>query len=767
MSKCSIVRKIAVICSVAALTSVLAAVPSNGVEQLQDQDVYAEISDTEIVLGNSFIERRWRPDRLQTTRFYDKRTEVVLAEPTADFALQLDGVEITSNLMAIEDAEAQIIERGGIGIVFTLIFPGVRVTRRVEAYPGIAGFRSLTALEPTATLVLSGYDLERVAVGNSAAPTTHSFRAGADWRFDDGWNPVGVGDPRKGDWRLTKRLAPGTPVGETGQWISMGLPSGRSAFMVIERRDYASSILKYDGEVASAGVDFSRDIVYFGPFEENVHADNPTTAPTRHRTILPLQRLDLESVFLGFGTGPDDEPWQHFRYLPEHRLAPYKKAVTFNTNNIDSNRISTGAKDDVDFTTFKEQLLPAARDIGVETFILDDGWQARSGDWCPDSPACPEPRWDGSADSKFKPRFPDSTFSAVGEQLRGDPSTTDDDISLGLWWTPMEFHPSSDAFRRSPGWACHPVGDGTAAINLAQPNSSSNEAGIGVWNPLALGTHPDTGSLTRLTDYIQQRIERAIDIYGARYFKFDFLVWIDCLGIDQADMYQYHDAFVAMVDRLQALHPEVTFQIDETNDYRMFPFESVARGPSWFQNGSPPASQLLHNLWVLNPYIPGFSIGQHTLGNAIERASLGIDYLMAVGLGSHVTFWSDISKLSAVERAQVRRWTDFYKANRDLIATFTYPLLDDPLAGGWTALQPWNPDRGDGFLLAYRQGAANETHVIPLRAIAGGAYELTEIDPATGTSISVGTFDADSLRSGVSTTILMPYGFKIIRIARV
>lgn len=128
----------------------------------------------------------------------------------------------------------------------------------------------------------------------------------------------------------------------------------------------------------------------------------------------------------------------------------------------------------------------------------------------------------------------------------------------------MEFHPSSDAFRRSPGWACHPVGDGTAAVNLAQPNSSSNEAGIGVWNPMALGTHPDTGSLTRLIDYIQQRIERAIDVYGARYFKFDFLVWIDCLGIDQADMYQYHDAFVAMVDRLQALHPEVTFQIDET-----------------------------------------------------------------------------------------------------------------------------------------------------------------------------------------------------------
>ena len=42
-----------------------------------------------------------------------------------------------------------------------------------------------------------------------------------------------------------------------------------------------------------------------------------------------------------------------------------------------------------------------------------------------------------------------------------------------------------------------------------------------------------------------------------------------------------------MLDRLQAKYPDVTFQIDETNDYRLFPFESVTRGPSWFQNGSP------------------------------------------------------------------------------------------------------------------------------------------------------------------------------------
>ena len=58
---------------------------------------------------------------------------------------------------------------------------------------------------------------------------------------------------------------------------------------------------------------------------------------------------------------------------------------------------------------------------------------------------------------------------------------------------------------------------------------------------------------------------------------------------------------MAMLDRLQRDHPGVTFQIDETNDYRLFPFESVSRAPSWFQNGSPAPDHLLHNLWNLSP----------------------------------------------------------------------------------------------------------------------------------------------------------------------
>ena len=85
--------------------------------------------------------------------------------------------------------------------------------------------------------------------------------------------------------------------------------------------------------------------------------------------------------------------------------------------------------------------------------------------------------------------------------------------------------------------------------------------------------------------HVEARLTDAIENWGVRYFKWDFMAWLDCAG--QGDIYTFREALLAMLDRLQAKYPDVTFQIDETNDYRLFPYESVARGPSWFQNGSP------------------------------------------------------------------------------------------------------------------------------------------------------------------------------------
>ena len=707
--------------------------------------VYARVGATAIELGNPLVVRRWTTSAFRTAELTDRRGGGRLwSAGSPDFSLTLDGLGLDSTAFSVGSAGVTNLPRGGLRVTMRLSpplgLPGLSVTRIAETYPGVAGFRTQIAIDSSAPVALSRARLDEVMPAAAVTPTLHSFRAGGDWREPD-WPgpPFAIGDPHPGDWRDTHSAAAGQPLEGPGEWLSLA-DGDRTAFMVMERNDLPSSRGDYDGHSGAAVVDFSRDVLSLGPFEEQIHLENPGPGPGRTRVIRPGEPLALPPVFVGFGRNDGDEPWQFHKYLTQDRLLPYEHSVTFNSNGVDDNRISTGAKDDMDFAAV-QQIAPIARRMGVDTFILDDGWQARSGDWQPDSPDFPEPRWDGTPDSKFRPRFPDSEFHAVRDAIAP--------MKLGLWMSPTFFNPSSQTFAQHPEWECRPIGDGLVAQNEADPGSGSNEAGLGPWGPAAL-------------PHVEGRIRDAITNWGVRYFKFDFLVWLDCLeGPDGArDFYEFHDAFLAMLDRLRAAYPDVTFQIDETNDYRLFPFESVTRGPTWFQNGGPSVDRMLHNLWDLSPYIPAFALGQNALADQ-DFARYPVDTLIAAALLSHITFFSDLRRLpdSVIDRVGV--WTAFYKQYRDLFGGVVYPLLGDPLERGWTALQSWDPERGAGALLAFRQGAADSEHRIALENVpAGRRFELR-----SGPDGAVlGTFTSDQLRTGLDVSIPEAEGARVLLI---
>jgi alpha-galactosidase len=322
-------------------------------------------------------------------------------------------------------------------------------------------------------------------------------------------------------------------------------------------------------------------------------------------------------------------------------------------------------------------------------------------------------------------------------------------MRLGLWMSPMSFHPDSNAYRTHPEWACALVGHGTALESKLEPDSGSNEAGIGVWGPDAI-------------PHVESRIRDAIDNWGVTYFKFDFLVFLDCVG--QGDFYDYKERFVAMLDRLRHDHPDVVFQIDETNDYRLFPFESVSRGPTWFQNGTPSTDRLLHNIWNLSPWVPAYSLGQHFLGGR-QWERQPVSTLMAAALPSHLTFSSDLRELPDDVVSQAAPWIAFYKEHRELFGGVTYPLLDDPLQKGWTALQAWDPDAARGALLAFRQDSGESTRRIALKNVPPGrSFDLLRapggerVRTVTSAELSAGLDISISQGGGAEVLGIVPSG---------
>ena len=685
----------------AVLTALALAPAASGAQQ---DDTYARVEPTQIVLGNSLTERRWSREQLRTTALIDRRQGGrTWSRNSREFALRIGGAEIGSELFKVESATVTPLPKGGLRVRMNLTGPALTGVRTAEIYPGVAGFRTQTTVTSPAPLTLNEATIEEHTLGNEVKPTLHAFRAGADWR-DSSWAgptpseeypgpPTSFGDPHAGDWRDTRTAAAGAPLQAAAQWFD-GDSGGRRLFMVMERNDLPSSWVEFDGSTARLRLQYSRDVVSGGPFEEQIHVENPNPAGGRTRTLRPGQPFAFEAAFTGVGTSDADSLWQWSKYLLQHRLEPrYPNAITFNSDKNDRNRRSTGAKDDTDIAAVRE-LAPIAKRLGVETFVLDDGWQARSGDWCPDSPNCPEPR--AATDPVYGPRFPDPTFTAVREAIGP--------MRLGLWFTPLNFHPSSTAYRARPEWVCSPLGHGLVLYNLVQPYEGSNEAGLGLWSTAAF-------------EFVEARIREAITKWGVRFFKFDFMAWADCAG--QNDLYEHHDAFVAMLDRVRRDHPDVTLQIDETNDYRLFPFESVLRGPSWFQNGTPETKQLLHNLWLLNPHVPGFSIGQHVLGGDSYKKE-SVDTIMAAALPSYITFWSDLRNMPDAVVARAATWLSFYKRFRGELSQMTYPLLEDPLKGGWTGLQAWDPEQARGALLAFRQGSDEGTKRIALRNVPPG-----------------------------------------------
>lgn len=120
-------------------------------------------------------------------------------------------------------------------------------------------------------------------------------------------------------------------------------------------------------------------------------------------------------------------------------------------------------------------------------------------------------------------------------------------------------------------------------------------------------------------------------------------------------------------------------------------------------------------------------------------------------LGSHVTFFRDLTGYSEAEIATAARWVALYKKHRDRFTQLAFPLLGDPLPGdNWTGLQWWNDATQRGALAVYRQDAPDDVRTVALRGVRGSRmFKLRNAE----TGKLFGTFSAAQLRGGISISL--------------
>jgi hypothetical protein len=681
-------------------------------------------------LTNGRITRAWKTSAsggAVVTTSLRSRTHEWSNGASPDFSLEVNGLSTSSisgwSLRGVtarnEPADPARPDRTrGTQLVFDYGLDPLGLVRLERTYtlrPGSAviGVTSVVRNGSPAPLRIASYSLDELTSPAKATANVLTYHGGSDWRDD---------------YRVAAKHT--DAFDDEGEVVRFDDGKGAGWFFVSERRSGSMSRVGRDGDGRRfAGVDHARDLLDAGPLltdpPDYNRVDNPAyPVPARTRVVPPLGSLRLGRAYTGVYSGGEQGAGAAFvTEFARNEMPRFARSVGLNTFHPWSH-----SPDLSDNPKLRAQV-DIAKELGLETFMIDDQWQGgpggESGDW----------QWDAA-------RFPDLDRD-------GQPDFVEylhaQGLKLGLWMSPLEFHTDSQTYKVHPDWACTPAGHLTAQV--------PDDAGLGVWD----ATNP------AFQDYLSGVVDRLIAKYDVRELKFDFMAWVDCGVHDYLD---YEEAFVQLVRRMQAKHPDVTFELDETNDQRSWPFESAALGPSWFDNahthpGSTKQSKLLHDIWVAAPWLPPSSIGFGTFDGTLAPP-YSVDYLLPMSMLSHITFWTDLRGLTPEQRDDTAWWIGWYKAHRGDLGGLVYSNVGrDPLDGkGWAAFQPWA--RGHGYLFAFRQADGPDGQAVRLYGVsARRSYAVVNVR----TGEALGTFRGEQLATeGLDVKLAAPYSAAVLAI---
>jgi alpha-galactosidase len=322
-------------------------------------------------------------------------------------------------------------------------------------------------------------------------------------------------------------------------------------------------------------------------------------------------------------------------------------------------------------------LADTAAELGLELFVLDDGWfgernsDATSlGDW------------------QVNRRKLPGGLSALAEQIRSR------GMDFGLWVEPEMISRESELFRQHPDWCLHIPG-----------------------RPTAEGRNQLVLDLTRreVREHLITTFNAILDSAPISYVKWDMNRYLTNVASPSlpAERQQevYHRYVLGLYEVMEAItgaHPEVLFEGCSGGGGR-FDLGILYYMPQyWTSDNTDAVSRLKiqYGTSILYPpvtmgahvsAVPNHQVGRstplHTRGNAALSGNLGYEL--------------DISALSAEEQAQVREQIAFYKQRRRLIQFGRFIRLLDPFQTGEAAWMFVSRDQEEAlvFWFLYRREA--------------------------------------------------------------
>jgi alpha-galactosidase len=369
-------------------------------------------------------------------------------------------------------------------------------------------------------------------------------------------------------------------------------------------------------------------------------------------------------------------------------------------------------------------LMEGAADVGIELFLLDDGWFGNKyprdddknglGDWDPDVRKLP----DG--------------LSPLGDAARRL------GIGFGIWLEPEMVNPRSELFERHPDWVITQAG--------REPLYGRNQMVLDLTNPavrefewrdvIEKTLKPNPG-----ISYVKWDANRYLTQPGSSYLPADRQ---SHLTVD------YNFALLDLMRKSATEFPDVMMMLcsggSGRTDYgSMRYFDSF-----WPSDNTDPLKRVFIQ-WGFSHFFPANTISAHATRMGRRPMKFTIDVAMSGAYGVDI----DLSKLTAGEMEQIRSSVELYKrALRPVVQYGDLYRLVSPYEESAAALSYVMPEGERAVVFVY-QVAEGRCPAVKLKGLDREAkYRVTELNLASGQR---STLAIDGKR--VSGARLMDKGF--------
>lgn len=350
-------------------------------------------------------------------------------------------------------------------------------------------------------------------------------------------------------------------------------------------------------------------------------------------------------------------------------------------------------------------LFDGARELGMEMFLLDDGWFANKyprdsdrqglGDWQPMAKKLP------------------SGLSYLAEEAkkRG--------LRFGLWLEPEMVNPRSELFEAHPDWAIRQPG--------RELNLSRNQLVLDLANPKVgewmFNTVDGILSANPGITYVKWDCNRFITQPGSKYLAAD----------EQSHLWiEYYRSFYDVMQRLVKKHPDVEIMVCSGGGGRV-DYSSLRLAHEFWPSDNTDPLHRIRIQWGYEQFFPTSAIAAHVTDMGRRPLKFAFDVAMSARLGMDM----DTSKLSAEEKAFAKSAIATYKSIRDVVQLGDVFRLESPYEGARASQLSVSPDRSRAVVFAWqmRDGAASRLALQGLDA--SKRYSVREINLKAGQAAQI------------------------------